>query len=99
MRFNINVVDTEMPPMVELARRAVELAEHGADVIRVDQGAVDIRPPAAFTERVIASLAESDVHRYAPDPGLPGHAFVSRSLCPAVAMSSLSSPSPRASLS
>ena len=57
--------------MVELARRAVELAEKGADVIRVDQGAVDLRPPAAFSERVIASLAEPDVHRYTPDPGLP----------------------------
>lgn len=58
--------------MVELARRAVELAQQGADVIRLDQGAVDIGPPAAFTERVIEALTDPEVHRYAPDPGLPG---------------------------
>jgi aspartate/methionine/tyrosine aminotransferase len=72
MRINKNVMATEMPPMVELARRAVELAEGGADIIRVDQGAVDLVPPAAFTDRVIASLSDPDVHGYAPDPGLPG---------------------------
>jgi aspartate/methionine/tyrosine aminotransferase len=61
-----------MPPMVELARRAVELAENDADIIRVDQGAVDLGPPGAFTERVIASLSGPEIHLYAPDPGLPG---------------------------
>jgi aminotransferase len=71
MRFNRNVQRTEMPPMVELARRAVELAQQGADVIRVDQGAVDIAPPPAFVEGVIKALADPEVHRYAPDPGLP----------------------------
>jgi len=60
-----------MPPMVELARRAVELAQQGADVIRLDQGAVDISPPTAFVEGVIEALTEPDIHRYAPDPGLP----------------------------
>jgi aspartate/methionine/tyrosine aminotransferase len=60
-----------MPPMVELTRRAVELADGGADVIRVDQGAVDFGPPRAFSDRVIESLADPLVHRYAPDPGLP----------------------------
>jgi aminotransferase len=72
MRFNRNVLRTEMPPMVELARRAVELAQQGADVIRLDQGAVDIAPPSAFVERVAEVLADPEVHRYAPDPGLPG---------------------------
>jgi aspartate/methionine/tyrosine aminotransferase len=72
MKFNSNVMATEMPPMVELARRALELAEGGADVIRVDQGAVDVVPPAAFMERVTASMSDPAVHRYAPDPGLPG---------------------------
>ncbi|MFC2144323.1 pyridoxal phosphate-dependent aminotransferase [Acidobacteriota bacterium] len=72
MRFNRNVQRTEMPPMVELARRAVELAQQGADVIRLDQGAVDIAPPAAFVEGVLEALADPEVHRYAPDPGLPG---------------------------
>jgi aminotransferase len=71
MRFNRNVIRTEMPPMVELARRAVELAANGADVMRLDQGAVDIAPPAAFVDRVAEALVEADVHRYAPDPGLP----------------------------
>jgi aminotransferase len=71
MRFNRNVQNTEMPPMVELARRAVELAQQGADVIRLDQGAVDIPPPEAFVEGVVEALTEPDVHRYAPDPGLP----------------------------
>ena len=61
-----------MPPMVELARRAVELAQQGADVIRLDQGAVDIAPPAAFVEGVLEALTDPEVHRYAPDPGLPG---------------------------
>jgi len=61
-----------MPPMVELARRAVELAGQGADVIRLDQGAVDIPPPTAFVEGVIEALTNDDIHRYAPDPGLPG---------------------------
>jgi aminotransferase len=70
MRFNKNVVNTEMPPMIELARRAVELTEGGADVIRVDQGAVDLVPPPSFVEGVAASLNNADVHRYAPDPGL-----------------------------
>jgi aspartate/methionine/tyrosine aminotransferase len=72
MRFNRNVQRTEMPPMVELARRAVELAQQGVDIIRVDQGAVDIAPPSAFAEGVIEALADPEVHRYAPDPGLPG---------------------------
>ena len=72
MRFNKNVQRTEMPPMVELARRAVELAQQGADVIRLDQGAVDIAPPSTFVEGVVQALTEPDVHRYAPDPGLPG---------------------------
>ena len=72
MRFNRNVVKTEMPPMVELARRAVELGDQGADVIRLDQGAVDIPPPKEFVDGVVAALREADVHRYAPDPGLPG---------------------------
>ena len=61
-----------MPPMVELARRAVELAQRGADVIRLDQGAVDIAPPQAFVEGVVEALTDPEVHRYAPDPGLPG---------------------------
>jgi aspartate/methionine/tyrosine aminotransferase len=61
-----------MPPMVELARRAVELAEQGADVIRLDQGAVDFAPPSAFVEGVVEALSDPEVHRYAPDPGLPG---------------------------
>ena len=72
MRFNRNVERTEMPPMVELARRAAELAQQGADVIRLDQGAVDIPPPTAFVEGVIEALTDTDIHRYAPDPGLPG---------------------------
>ncbi len=71
MRFNRNVVKTEMPPMVELARRSVELAQQGADVIRLDQGAVDIGPPPVFVERVFEALTDPDVHRYSPDPGLP----------------------------
>jgi aminotransferase len=71
MRFNRNVVKTEMPPMVELARRAVELAAQGADVIRLDQGAVDIAPPSVFVEGVVEALTDPEVHRYAPDPGLP----------------------------
>jgi len=71
MRINKNVQRTEMPPMVELACRAVELAANGADVIRLDQGAVNIGPPSAFIERVAEALLEPDVHRYAPDPGLP----------------------------
>lgn len=57
--------------MVDLARRAVELAQHGADVIRVDQGAVDFEPPAAFVDGVVKAMANPDIHRYAPDPGLP----------------------------
>jgi aminotransferase len=61
-----------MPPMVELARRAVELAQQGADVIRLDQGAVDFAPPSAFVEGVVEALSDPEVHRYAPDPGLPG---------------------------
>jgi aminotransferase len=72
MRFNRNVQRTEMPPMVELARRAVELAQQGADVIRLDQGAVDFAPPSAFVEGVVEALSDPEVHRYAPDPGLPG---------------------------
>jgi aspartate/methionine/tyrosine aminotransferase len=72
MRFNRNVQRTEMPPMVELARRAVELVQKGADVIRLDQGAVDFAPPPAFVDGVIEALSDPEVHRYAPDPGLPG---------------------------
>jgi aminotransferase len=72
MRFNRNVVRTEMPPMVDLARRAVELAQSGADVIRLDQGAVDFAPPSAFVAGVTEALTDPEVHRYAPDPGLPG---------------------------
>jgi aspartate/methionine/tyrosine aminotransferase len=60
-----------MPPMVDLARRAAELTQQGEDVIRLDQGAVDLRPPSAFVEGVIEALADPEVHRYAPDPGLP----------------------------
>jgi len=71
MRFNSNVRRTAMPPLVELPRRAGELAEQGVDVIRVDQGAVDVPPPQAFVERVAEALRDSDVHRYSPDPGLP----------------------------
>ena len=71
MRFNSNVLRTAMPPLVELPRRAGELAEQGADVIRVDQGAVDVLPPQAFVERVADALRDADVHRYSPDPGLP----------------------------
>jgi aspartate/methionine/tyrosine aminotransferase len=59
-----------MPPMVELARRAVELAQQGADVIRLDQGAVDFAPPSAFVEGVVEALSDPEVHRYAPDPAL-----------------------------
>jgi aminotransferase len=72
MRFNRNVQRAEMPPMVELARRAVELAQGGADVIRLDQGTVDLAPPTAFVEGVVEALSDPEVHRYAPDPGLPG---------------------------
>ena len=71
MRFNSNVRRTAMPPLVELPRRAGELAEQGADVIRVDQGAVDVPPPQAFIERVADVLRDPDIHRYSPDPGLP----------------------------
>jgi len=71
MRFNAHVLQTEMPPLVELPRRAAVLANGGADVIRVDQGAVDISPPRVFVERVRGLLDGSEVHRYAPDPGLP----------------------------
>jgi len=72
MRFNRNIQRTEMPPLVELARRASDLACQDADVIRLDQGAVDISPPAAFVERVAEILADPEAHRYSPDPGLPG---------------------------
>lgn len=72
MRFNRNVVRTEMPPMVELARRAAKLAQQGADIIRVDQGAIDIAPPSVFVERVTEVLADPEINRYSPDPGLPG---------------------------
>jgi len=71
MRFNSNVLGTAMPPLVELPRRAGELAEQGVDVIRVDQGAVDVPPPRAFVERVADALRDPNVHRYSPDPGLP----------------------------
>jgi aminotransferase len=71
MRFNSNVLRTAMPPLVELPRRAGVLAEQGADIIRVDQGAVDVQPPQAFVERVADALRDPDVHRYSPDPGLP----------------------------
>ncbi len=71
MRFNSNVRRTAMPPLVELPRRAAVLAENGADVIRVDQGAVDVPPPPAFVEGVADALRDPEVHRYSPDPGLP----------------------------
>ncbi len=71
MRINSNVCRTAMPPLVELPRRAGVLAEEGADIIRVDQGAVDVPPPPAFVERVAEALRDPDVHRYSPDPGLP----------------------------
>ncbi len=71
MRFNSNVLGAAMPPLVELPRRAGELAEQGVDVIRVDQGAVDVPPPRAFVERVADALRDPNVHRYSPDPGLP----------------------------
>jgi aspartate/methionine/tyrosine aminotransferase len=60
-----------MPPLVELSARALELADRGADVIRLDQGAVDIPPPSEFIERVAEALDDPVVHRYTPDPGLP----------------------------
>ena len=60
-----------MPPLVELPRRAVILAERGADVIRVDQGAVDLPPPQTFVEGITEALHDPEVHRYSPDPGLP----------------------------
>ena len=71
MRFNSNVRRTAMPPLVELPRRAAVLAENGADVFRVDQGAVDVPPPQAFVEGVAEALRDPEVHRYSPDPGLP----------------------------
>ncbi|MEJ2188920.1 MAG: aminotransferase class I/II-fold pyridoxal phosphate-dependent enzyme, partial [Acidobacteriota bacterium] len=71
MRFNAHVLQTEMPPLVELPRRAAELAAGGADVIRVDQGAVDMPPPERFVQRVREVLGGPEVHRYTPDPGLP----------------------------
>jgi aminotransferase len=71
MRFNSNVRRTEMPPLVELPKRAAVLAAQGADVIRVDQGAVDLAPPQAFVEGVVEALADPETHRYTPDPGLP----------------------------
>jgi len=71
MRINNNVRRTAMPPLVELPRRAVALAGQGADVIRVDQGAVDFPPPRTFVERVSEVLSDPEVHRYTPDPGLP----------------------------
>jgi len=60
-----------MPPLVELPRRAAVLAGSGADVIRVDQGAVDMPPPQAFVNGVASALSDPEVHRYSPDPGLP----------------------------
>ncbi len=71
MRFNSNVRRTAMPPLVELPRRAAVLAENGADVFRVDQGAMDVPPPQAFVEGVAEALRDPEVHRYSPDPGLP----------------------------
>ena len=71
MRINNNVRRTAMPPLVELPRRAVVLAGQGADVIRVDQGAVDFPPPRTFVERVSEVLSDPEVHRYTPDAGLP----------------------------
>ena len=71
MRFNNNLRRTALPPLVELPQRAGVLAAQGADVIRVDQGAVDVPPPQAFVERVSSALSDPEVHRYSPDPGLP----------------------------
>jgi len=71
MRFNSSVLRTAMPPLVELPRRAAVLAGSGADVIRVDQGAVDMPPPQAFVNGVASALSDPEVHRYSPDPGLP----------------------------
>jgi len=71
MRFNSSVLRTAMPPLVELPRRAAVLAGKGADVIRVDQGAIDVPPPQAFVDGVASALHDPEVHRYSPDPGLP----------------------------
>jgi aminotransferase len=71
LRFSSNVARTELPPLVELSARARELADVGADVIRLDQGAVDIPPPREFVDAVRRALDDETVHRYTPDPGLP----------------------------
>jgi aspartate/methionine/tyrosine aminotransferase len=71
VRLNPNVVATELPPLLELTATAERLAAEGRDVIRLDQGAVDVPPPPAFAARLVARLADPDVHEYAPDPGLP----------------------------
>jgi aspartate/methionine/tyrosine aminotransferase len=71
MRFNSFVEDTELPPLLELSARAGELAAAGADVIRLDQGAVDIPPPLEFVAAVGEALEDDLIHRYTQDPGLP----------------------------
>jgi aspartate/methionine/tyrosine aminotransferase len=71
MRFNSFVEDTELPPLLEMSARAGELAAAGADVIRLDQGAVDIPPPPEFVAAVGEALDDELLHRYTPDPGLP----------------------------
>ncbi|MBD3237013.1 MAG: aminotransferase class I/II-fold pyridoxal phosphate-dependent enzyme, partial [Candidatus Eisenbacteria bacterium] len=53
--------------------RAARLARSGRDPIVLAQAMVDLAPPARFTRALEEALAsgEREVHRYAPDPGLP----------------------------
>ena len=71
MRFNPAIVLTEPPPLVGLMARARALADGGADVINMAQASVDLPPPRAFVEAVSGAMARPEIHRYAPDPGLP----------------------------
>ncbi len=63
--------DLRRPPIADINALAAAERERGKDLIDLGQAVLGLPPPPAALARVQRYLAETPVHVYAPDPGLP----------------------------
>ncbi|MBP7865501.1 MAG: pyridoxal phosphate-dependent aminotransferase [Acidobacteria bacterium] len=71
MNLSPLIAEVVEPVIVDVNRRAAERRRQGREVLDLGQGVPDLTPPEDCLAVLRHRLAEPQIHRYAPDPGLP----------------------------
>lgn len=70
--MNRNVLETPMPGIFEVNARAAACRQAGATLINLGQAVPFFGPPDYAVQAWRRHLESTALHRYSPDPGLPG---------------------------